>query len=86
MAAAQRGDNQLISAETSSDHVGIIDFKSFAKDYPEKLFALLEQLRPDHMEIFIEYYLLEKSQNFLAKAYKMPQSGPSPSAPTASFC
>lgn len=59
--------DSLISVEALPENGSLIDFKSFASDYPEKLFSMLDQLRPEFQELFIEYYILEKSQNFLAR-------------------
>jgi hypothetical protein len=63
-----------LSAETVSENSSLIDFKSFARDCPEKFFSLLEHMRPDLAEILIEYYLLGKSQSFLAKCRKQIQA------------
>jgi hypothetical protein len=68
VASFHRGDNNgLLSAEAIPENSSLLDFKTFAHDYPERLFPLLEQLRPEMMEIFVEYYLLGKSQSFLAQ-------------------
>src|ERR1035437_1399661 len=61
--------DSCISAETSPEISSLIDFKAFAHDYPEKLFLLLKQLRPEFQEFFVEYYLLEKSQSFIGKTH-----------------
>src|ERR1035437_5050894 len=58
-----------ISAETSPEISSLIDFKAFAHDYPQKLFPILKQLRPEFQEFFVEYYLLEKSQSFIGKTH-----------------
>ena len=56
------------------ENSSLISFKVFAREYPEKLFALLHSLRPDFQELFIEYYLLEKSQYFLADVHGQIQT------------
>lgn len=66
--------NPLLSAEALPENSSLMDFKSFARDYPEKLFPLLYKLRTEFQELFIEYYLLEKSQSFLAKAHGQIQT------------
>lgn len=66
--------SDTISAEALPENSSLIDFKSFAQEYPEKLFPLLQQLRPEFQEIFIEYWLLEKSQSFIAKVHGTQQS------------
>jgi transcription antitermination factor NusG len=55
-----------VSFESGELPRALIDFKSFARDYPEKLFALLDKIRSDMAETFIEYYVVDKSQSFLA--------------------
>ena len=57
----------LLSVETIAENGNVIDFKSFAQSYPEKFFQILSGLRPDLQELFIEYYLVGKSQTFLAR-------------------
>jgi transcription antitermination factor NusG len=64
----------LLSAETLDENSSLIDFKAFAQEYPEKLFPLLEKLRPEFQEFFIEYYLLEKSQSFIGKTHGQIQT------------
>ena len=64
----------LLSAEALPENSSLISFKVFAREYPEKLFALLHSLRPDFQELFIEYYLLEKSQYFLADVHGQIQT------------
>jgi hypothetical protein len=56
----------LVSIESNA---GIIDLRSFAKEYPEKLFPLLKNLRPEFQELCIEYYVLDKPQKFLAQTH-----------------
>jgi hypothetical protein len=62
-------DNPLLSVETAPDNISLIDFASFAKDFPEKLFPLLAKLRPEFQEFFIEYYILHKSQSFIGQTH-----------------
>lgn len=62
-------DETLVSIETIPEVNAAADFSSFAQDYPEKLFPLLNRLRPEFQELFIEYYILGKSQNFLGKTH-----------------
>lgn len=71
--AYDAGRNGL-SAETSPENSSLIDFKSFARDCPEKFFSLLQHMRPDLSEILIEYYILGKSQSFLAKCRRQIQA------------
>lgn len=59
----------LLSAETQPESNSLLNFKAFAREYPEKLFPLLTKLRPEFQEMFIEYYLLEKSQSFIGKTH-----------------
>ena len=66
--------NQLISAESTPENISLIDFEAFAKEYPEKLFPLLARLRPEFQELFLEYYVLHKSQSFLAKTHGFIQT------------
>jgi hypothetical protein len=67
-------EQPLISAETMPESGALIDFKAFAIEYPDKLFPLLDHLRPEFKEIFIEYYILGKSQCFLAQVHGTQQS------------
>ena len=62
-------DIERSSAEALPENSSLLNFKAFAREYPEKLFPLLEKLRPEFQEIFIEYYVLEKFQNFMGKVH-----------------
>ena len=64
----------LLSAESLPENSSLIDFKAFAKEKPERLFQLLSNLRPEFQELFAEYYILEKSQSFLAKVHGQIQT------------
>lgn len=59
----------LLSAEALPENSSLIDFKSFAHDYPQKLAVLLDGMRPEFLEFFVEYYLLEKPQTFIGKTH-----------------
>jgi hypothetical protein len=59
----------LLSAESLPENSSFLDFKSFALEHPDRLFRLLSKLRVEFQELFIEYYMLEKSQSFLAKTH-----------------
>lgn len=59
----------LLSAEALPENSSLIDFKAFAQEHPDRLFRLLSKLRTEFQELFIEYYMLEKSQSFLAKTH-----------------
>ena len=75
--AAFHNDDDLpstISAESVAENSSLLDFKSFAREYPEKLFPLLRNLRVEFQEIFIEYYLLEKSQYFIGPTHGFIQT------------
>jgi hypothetical protein len=76
VAAFQRDEDPdaLISAEALPENSSLLDFKSFAREYPEKLFPLIDKLRIEFQELFIEYYLLEKSQYFMAKVHGQIQT------------
>lgn len=63
-----------ISAEAQPENESIIDFKTFAQDYPEKFFPLLSNMRAEFQELCIEYYILEKAQSFLAKVHGQIQT------------
>jgi hypothetical protein len=67
-------ENPLLSAETLPESSSIIDFKSFARDYPDKLIPLLERLRPEFQELFAEYWLLGKSQSFIGQVHGFIQT------------
>ena len=64
----------LLSAEALPENSSIIDFKSFAAEYPEKLFPLVAQLRPEFQEFFIEFHILRKSQAFIGKCHGQIQT------------
>lgn len=74
--AAYRRDesNPLLSAEALPENSSLIDFKSFAKEFPDRLFPLLYNMRPEFQELFVEYYILEKSQSFLADVHGQIQT------------
>ena len=75
VAAYRRNESQgRLSAETLPENSSIIDYATFAKDHPDKLFPLLEKLRPEFRELFIEYYVLGKSQSFLAETHGFIQT------------
>lgn len=71
IAAFERdGDvDSLLSAEALPENASLVDFSTFAKDYPEKLFPLLSCLRPEFQEFFIEYYILHKPQSFIGRTH-----------------
>ena len=64
----------LLSAETLPESSSMIDFKAFAHEYPERLFPLLNRLRPEFVELFAEYWLLGKSQAFIGKCHGQIQT------------
>ena len=66
--------DSLISVETSSDNTGLMDFSAFIAECPEKFFALLEPLRPEFRETMIEYFIVGKSQSFIARAHGQIQT------------
>jgi hypothetical protein len=70
-AAFNRKDKhgELISTETIPENTSLIDFRAFAQEYPEKLFPLLAKLRVEWQEMFLSYYLLGKSQSFIARTH-----------------
>jgi hypothetical protein len=75
LAAYRRNEEtSLLSAESLPENSSLIDFRTFAQDHPEKLFPLLSSLRPEFQELFIEYYVLGKSQSFLAKVHGQIQT------------
>lgn len=63
-----------LSAETLPENASLIDFRTFAKDFPDKLFPLLEMIRPEFKEIFIEYYLMGKPQAFIGQTHGFIQT------------
>jgi hypothetical protein len=64
----------VVSAETVSENTSLLDFSSFIQEHPEKIFPLMECLRPDFQELFLEYHALHKSQSFLAKTHGVVQT------------
>lgn len=64
----------VVSAETVSDNTSLLDFSSFIQEHPEKIFPLMECLRPDFQELFLEYHALHKSQSFLGKTHGVVQT------------
>jgi len=64
----------LMSAETVTENESLIDFATFARENPKRLMQLLSGLRIEFRELFIEYYILGKSQSFLAKTHAMIQT------------
>jgi hypothetical protein len=66
--------DSLLSAEALPENSSLIGFKTFAREYPEKLFPLISKMRAEFQELFIEYYLLEKSQSFIAQAHGQIQT------------
>jgi transcription antitermination factor NusG len=67
-------DSGLLSAEALPENSSIIDFKAFSAEYPEKLFPLVAQLRPEFQEFFIEFHILRKSQAFIGKCHGQIQT------------
>jgi transcription antitermination factor NusG len=67
-------DDPNLSAETLSENGSLIGFKAFAQEFPDKLFPLIYRLRPEFQEIFIEFWLLSKSQSFIGKAHGQIQT------------
>lgn len=75
LAAYRRNEKtSLLSAESLPENSSLIDFKTFAKEHPDRLFPLLYNLRPEFQELFTEYYVLGKSQSFLAKVHGQIQT------------
>jgi hypothetical protein len=70
----EQPSDSLLSAETAPEVVSLIDFKSFAKEFPEKLTPLLAHLRPEWVEFFVEYWILEKPQTFIGKTHGQVQT------------
>ena len=66
--------NPLLSAETLPESGSMIDFKTFADEYPERLFPLIARLRPEFQEFFIEFHILRKSQAFIGKCHGQIQT------------
>jgi hypothetical protein len=64
----------LLSAESLQENASFLNFEAFAKEYPQKFFALLAPLRPEFQEIAIEYYVLHKSQAFIGKTHGFIQT------------
>jgi transcription antitermination factor NusG len=68
--AYQRNEpDTLLSAEALPENSSLVTFSAFARDYPDKLFPLLAQLRPEWQELFVEYWVLHKSQRFIADVH-----------------
>ena len=67
-------DAPLISFEALPENRSVLDFKTFAQNYTERLLPCLAPLRIDFQELFLECYLLHKSQSFLAKIYGQVQT------------
>lgn len=65
----RKESNPLLSAEALPENAALVDFATFAQEYPEKLFPLLAKLRPEFQEYFIEYYILHKPQSFIGKTH-----------------
>jgi len=63
-----------ISAETVPENSSLLDFSEFARECPDKLFELLAHLRVEFQELFYEYYVLHKSQSFIAKTHGFIQT------------
>ena len=70
----RKEEDPRVSAETLAASNGMIDFKTFAHDYPDKLMPLLEHLRPEFQELFAEYWLLGKSQSFIGDVHGFIQT------------
>lgn len=64
----------LLSAEALAESNSMIDFKTFADEYPERLFPLISRLRPEFQEFFIEFHILRKSQAFIGKCHGQIQT------------
>ena len=67
-------EQPLISVEALPESGAMLDFKAFALEYPTKILTLLDRLRPEFKELFIEYYMLGKSQNFLGNVHGQIQT------------
>jgi len=72
--ALDEPSDSLMSIETTDVANGVLDIRSFTQNDPEKIIALLSNLRPEFRELFLEYYLLEKSQSFLGRAHGCVQT------------
>ena len=70
----RKEEDPRVSAETLAASNSMIDFKTFAHDYPDKLMPLLEHLRPEFQELFAEYWLLGKSQSFIGDVHGFIQT------------
>lgn len=68
------GDIPLISAETVLENASLLGIRSFVRDFPEKIFPLVYQLRPEFQELFIEYYVLGKDHMFLTRVHGQGQT------------
>ena len=67
--ALDEPNNEMLSVETGTDVTGSLDIKSFTQDNPTKAMQLLSHLRVEFQELFLEYYLLGKSQSFLGQVH-----------------
>ena len=59
----------MLSIETGTDVTGSLDIKSFTQENPTKAVDLLSHVRIEFEELFLEYYLLGKSQAFLGQVH-----------------
>ena len=62
-------ESGLLSAEALPENAALVDFSAFIRDYPDKLFPLLANLRPEFQELFIERYVLHKPQKFVGQCH-----------------
>jgi hypothetical protein len=67
--ALDKPDDSLMSIETLASTNEAIDIKTFAQTNPEKTIELLSHMRVEFLELFLEYYLLEKPQAFLGDTH-----------------
>jgi len=67
--ALDKPSDSLLSVETGADITGSLDIKSFTQDNPAKAVQLLSHLRVEFLELFLEYYMLGKSQAFLGQVH-----------------
>ena len=66
--------DSLLSIETLASSTSTTDIKSFVQNNLEKTLQLLSHLRVEFQELFLEYYLLDKSQAFLGKTHGFIQT------------
>ena len=75
---AYRREEETPLEETSLEAIqnseSAIDFRTFLEDYPERLLSLLDQLRPEFVELFMETYALGKDQYFLGDTHGFVQT------------